>query len=120
MSRLSWLALAAAVLSGSAAAQQPSAGGVKPSATIEVIEDPSQVDDVISRLQHQREATPTAQDPSLRDGQRVAGPGDELKAERPDVPGDVPNKDSEKDRDRKTRKDERRSKEHIERVRRSR
>jgi len=63
---------------------------VHPSATVEVLEDPSQVDEVIARMKRRPEVKPPPMDNSAGSG---AG---SLQTERPALPDDTPDKEVER------------------------
>jgi hypothetical protein len=63
---------------------------VHPSATVEVLEDPSQVDDVIARMKRPAVKTPTTPVDS------ASVPIDSLQADRPSLPDDSLDKDTER------------------------
>ena len=73
------------------AGKRPSAdsSGVHPSATVEVLENPSQVDDVIAREKRPAVTTPTPPVDSAK------APTDSLQADRPTLSDDTLEKDTE-------------------------
>jgi hypothetical protein len=83
------LAVAWGGLTGGVLAQEPQNQGVKSTATVEVLDDATHVDDVISQVKKQP-PTPTDQSPTTPDSRSAA---QMLKAERPDLATELADQD---------------------------